>query len=143
MHEHDILETLFVANHRLTRMAARSTGNPTWSAVWTTLSVLQSEGPHRIGELATAVRVSQPGMTKIVQNLVTDEWVRRIADTDDSRAWLIAIAPKGEAALRDWRSAVADAVAPAFDDLAPADWRVLERAALLLSTRVAKAWAAA
>src|SRR4051812_25101766 len=112
-----ILEALFVANHRLTRLAARSTGNTTSSAAWSTLSVLTTEGPMRIGELARAARISQPGMTKLLQGLVEDEWVRRIADTDDSRAWLIAIAPKGERALSQWRTELGEALAHTFHDL--------------------------
>jgi DNA-binding MarR family transcriptional regulator len=143
MRHHDILQTLLVSTHRLGRMAARSTGNPTWSATWAALSVLETEGPHRIGELAAAVRVSQPGMTKIVQNLVVDEWVLRIADADDSRAWSIAIAPKGAAALQQWRETIAAAIAPAFEDLSPDDWRALERAARVLSSRIERAEVAA
>jgi DNA-binding MarR family transcriptional regulator len=139
----DILEALFVANHRVTRLAARSTGNQTSSATWSTLSVLTTDGPMRIGDLAKAARISQPGMTKLLQNLVETEWVRRIADTDDSRAWLIAIAPKGEAALSAWRHELGTALADSFDDLTADDWSVLERAAALIGSRVAQAAIAA
>lgn len=143
MNHSDILQTLTVATHRLTRHAAQSTGTQTISATWTALSVLEADGPHRLGDLARAARISQPGMTKVVQNLVVDEWVLRIADVDDSRAWLIDITPKGRAALAGWRRELAAALAPQFEDLRPADWEVLARAAELLSARADAAEAAA
>lgn len=131
-----ILETLLVSSHRLTRLAAQSTGSSVSSATWSALSVLSTDGPHRIGDLAKAARISQPGMTKLLQGLVEDEWVYRIADVEDSRAWLIAISDKGRAALAGWRVELAGAMAPIFDDLDEAGWRALERATTILSERV-------
>src|SRR3954469_17921900 len=95
---HHTLGDLVVASHRLTRLGARVTGSTESPATWRTLSVLQSSGAMRLGELASNSRVSQPTMTKLVRNLVESEWVKRIADTDDARAWQIAITPKGAAA---------------------------------------------
>ena len=138
-----ILEALLVANHRLTRLAAQSRGSSVSSATWSALSVLSTDGPHRIGDLARAARISQPGMTKLLGGLVEDEWVYRIADVDDSRAWLIAIADKGRAALAGWRVELASAMEPVFSDLTEADWAVLERASQLLTDRVARVAAAA
>lgn len=143
MNTTDILETLLVSNHRLTRITARSTGSSTSSAVWSTLSVLSTEGPHRIGDLARAARISQPGMTKLLQGLAEDEWVYRIADVDDSRAWLIAVTTKGTDALTQWRHELAEAMHPVFADLSEDDWATLGRAAEILSTRVAAVAAAA
>jgi len=139
----DILETLLVSNHRLTRLAAQSTGSAVSSAVWSTLSVLITDGPHRIGDLARAARISQPGMSKVLTGLVEEEWVRRIADVDDSRAWLIAIAPRGEAALAGWRAELADALQPIFAGASDEEWDVLEKAATIMSNRVAAVEAAA
>jgi DNA-binding MarR family transcriptional regulator len=131
----DILETLLVANTRITRTAALTTGSTVSSAVWQALSVLCSDGPRRIGDLARDARISQPGMTKVVQNLVTDEWVLRIADTEDSRAWLIAVTDKGRDALDGWRAQLAEALAGIFTDLDDAEWKTLERAAAILKSR--------
>lgn len=111
------LGDLVVASHRLARLAARVTGNTESPATWRTLSVLLSSGPMRLGELAAQSRVSQPTMTKIVRNLVESEWVKRIADTQDARAWQIAITPKGAGALQAWRDALSDALVPMFADL--------------------------
>jgi DNA-binding MarR family transcriptional regulator len=131
-----LLSDLMSVTHRLTRIAAEATHDPTRQSVspatWRTLSVLSTFGPMRLGELAKQARVSQPAMSKIVANLNEVEWIRRIADVDDARAWQIALAPKGIRALADWREKLGDALAPLFDDLAPADLDVITRALDLL-----------
>jgi DNA-binding MarR family transcriptional regulator len=130
-----VLSSLVTAADRLTRLAAQETGSTTSSAAWAALGVLANDGPHRIGDLARATRISQPGMTKTVQNLVGDEWVLRIADVEDSRAWLIAITPTGRTALERWRTQIAEALEPSFGDLDAAEWATLAEAAAILSTR--------
>ncbi|MFD1714036.1 MarR family winged helix-turn-helix transcriptional regulator [Amnibacterium flavum] len=130
------LESLIVSAHRLTRVAAQSTGDQTSPAVWRTLAILENDGPMRLGELALASRVAQPTMSKMVQNLVADEWVRRIADVDDSRSWLIAPSPKGQRALAAWRETVATAAAPLFDGLDASEWATLASAAAILRERL-------
>jgi DNA-binding MarR family transcriptional regulator len=132
----DILESLLTSTHRLTRIAAQETGRTTSPAVWRTLSILTTDGDLRVGDLARASRVSQPTMTKLVRGLADDELVKRIADTDDSRAWLIAITAKGTAALTEWRGQLADSLGELFADLDDDDWDVLERATRLLASRV-------
>jgi DNA-binding MarR family transcriptional regulator len=134
----DIIESLLTSNHRLTRLAAQSTGTTVSSATWSTLSVLVTDGPRRNGELARAARISQPGMTKLLSTLVEDEWVYRIADVDDSRAWLIAITDRGRDALADWRTQLAEAMRAVFADLDDSDWDTLARAASILSDSVAQ-----
>jgi DNA-binding MarR family transcriptional regulator len=138
-----IVESLLTSTHRIIRIAATRTGSTVLSAVWSTLSILSTEGPQRIGDLAKVARISQPGMTKIVNQLVADEWVLRIADVDDSRAWLIAVTEKGGRALAEWRSQLTDATADLFADLSPQQWATLAEAERLLSDRVARAAVAA
>ena len=139
----DIIESLISSNHRLTRMAAQSTGSTVSAAVWSTLSVLNADGPRRNGELAKAARISQPGMTKLLGNLIDDEWVYRIADVDDSRAWLIAITDKGRDALFDWRTQLAVATTKIFGDLSDIEWATLGRAGEILAAHVGTAEVAA
>ncbi|MGN6324725.1 MarR family winged helix-turn-helix transcriptional regulator [Pseudolysinimonas sp.] len=129
------LSALLVASSRLVRIAAQATGNRTPSAVWRALGVLESEGPMRVGELAAAVRVTQPGMTRALGQMVEEELVSRIADTADSRAWLIRITERGAAALEAYRVEIGAALEPYFRDLDDADWRVLERASQLMAVR--------
>jgi DNA-binding MarR family transcriptional regulator len=138
----DILESLLVSNHRLTRVAAHATGSKTPAGVWRTLSILSSDGAMRIGELAAASRISQPAMTKLLPSLVTDELVYRIADVEDSRAWRIAISEKGQSALDEWKRELALALEPMFGDLTAREWATLASAATLLQARLGTAVAA-
>lgn len=131
----DILESLLVATHRLTRLAAQATGSRVPSATWRTLSILETDGPMRIGELAAASRTTQPGMTRLLREMVADEYVSRIADVDDSRAWLIRITDTGRRELAAWRQTLANRLAPQFDELSPDDWQALARAAAILARR--------
>ena len=139
----DILESLLVSTHRLTRLAAQATGSTTPAAQWRTLSILAAEGPMRVGELAAASRVTQPGMTRLLGTMVEEELVTRIADRDDSRAWLIVVSDKGKKALTAWRAQLAETLDPWFGELSDADWATLEAAASLLETRLASAAAVA
>lgn len=133
----DILESLLVSTHRLTRLAAQATGSTTPAAQWRTLSILAAEGPMRVGELAAASRVTQPGMTRLLGTMVEEELVTRIADRNDSRAWLIVVSEKGKKALTAWRAQLAETLDPWFGELSDADWATLEAAASLLETRLA------
>ena len=133
----DILESLLVSTHRLTRLAAQATGSTTPAAQWRTLSILAAEGPMRVGELAAASRVTQPGMTRLLGTMVEEELVTRIADRDDSRAWLVVVSEKGKKALTAWRAQLAETLDPWFGELSDADWATLEAAASLLETRLA------
>jgi DNA-binding MarR family transcriptional regulator len=65
-----------------------------------TLAVLDERGPLRPAELLELSGVERAGMRKVVQNLAADDFVLRIADSDDMGDWSIAIAPKGTTALR-------------------------------------------
>ncbi|MCS0499047.1 MarR family winged helix-turn-helix transcriptional regulator [Protaetiibacter mangrovi] len=132
----DILESLLVSTHRLTRVAAQATGSTTPSAQWRTLSILEADGPMRIGELAAASRVTQPGMTRLLATMVEEELVSRIADRDDSRAWLIVVTKKGAQALADWRAQLAQTLEPWFGELSDDDWATLASAASLLQANL-------
>jgi len=128
-------ERLIVAANRLTRIAALATGSTTPASVWRSLSILETDGSLRIGELARRSRVTQPTMTKLIQGLAEDELIYRIADVADSRAWLIAITPKGTAALDAWRVEVGAALAPTFAGLSAEETDILERAVAILEER--------
>ncbi|KQV06233.1 MarR family winged helix-turn-helix transcriptional regulator [Leifsonia sp. Root112D2] len=133
---HTILSDLVQTSHRLTRLAARVTGNTESPATWRTLSALRSDGPMRLGELAAHSRVSQPTMTKIVRNLVESEWVKRIADVDDARAWQIASTTKGEQALDAWRDQLASALLPLFEGITSTEVDTLRSAVEIVTARV-------
>ncbi|WP_240665919.1 MarR family winged helix-turn-helix transcriptional regulator [Agromyces sp. LHK192] len=134
-----VIGDLVAVNHRLTRLAATATGSTESPATWRTLSVLRDLGPMRIGELARVSRVSQPTMTKLVHALDERDWIRRIADAGDARAWLIAAHPKGLAALDSWRRELAANLAPRFADLDPDERDTLARAVEILRDRFERA----
>jgi DNA-binding MarR family transcriptional regulator len=133
---HRILGDLVTVNHRLTRVAATAAGGTESPAVWRTLSVLEMTGPIRLGELAERSRVAQPTATKIVAGLAERGWVERRADPTDARATRIAATESGLAAKQVWRNKLAEALVPLFDDLAPEDIRILERAVTIVRERV-------
>ena len=133
--ERPLVEKLIVEANRLTRVAAQATGSTTPAAVWRTLSILASDGSYRIGDLARASRVTQPTMTKLIQNLAEDELIYRIADVADSRAWLIAITDTGTTALDNWRTELGLALQPMFSDLSADEIDILERAVTILESR--------
>lgn len=133
----ETLESLLVSSNRLIRLAAQATGNATPSAVWRTLSILDSEGAMRVGELALASRVSQPGMTRLLGGMVDDGLVSRAADSGDSRAWLIDITTAGHDALVRWRRQLSDTLEPWFSSLDDEEWSALERAVAIIGSRTA------
>lgn len=132
----DTIELLLVSVNRLIRHAAQTNGNATSSAVWRTLGILDTDGTMRIGELATASRVTQPTMTKLVAGMVADGLVDRAADPDDSRVGLIAITDAGHDAIASWRATLAREVGPLFADLDESEWNTLHAAATLVADRV-------
>jgi DNA-binding MarR family transcriptional regulator len=132
-----LLGALVSSGHRLTRLAATATDDQRSPAVWRTLSALSSYGPVRLGELARLSRVTQPTMTKIVRNLDDLDWIKRIVDVEDKRAWLIAATPKGLAALADWRDTLATALLPYFSGLDADDLAAVQRVVEILDERAA------
>ncbi|MGO4689821.1 MarR family winged helix-turn-helix transcriptional regulator [Glaciibacter sp. 2TAF33] len=133
---HRMLGDLVAVNHRLTRVAATAAGGTESPALWRTLSVLETTGPIRLGELAELSRVAQPTATKIVAGLVERGWVERQADPTDARATQIAATDAGLAAKQQWRNKLAEALVPLFDDLAPEEIRILEQAVTIVRNRV-------
>jgi DNA-binding MarR family transcriptional regulator len=131
------IEQIVVAAHALTRLAAVRTRNEAPAAQWRTLSILQQEGPLRLGELAAASRVTQPGMTRLVGQLADAGLVQREPDPADSRASVISVTDAGVTALAAWRVQLRDALEPMFADLADEDWAALSRAAAILTARSA------
>lgn len=129
------IETLLVSVNRLIRRAVQSTGNTTSAAVWRTLGILETDEPLRLGELATASRVAQPTMTRLVAGMLTDGLVSRSVDPDDSRGQLIELTEAGRERLAAWRSALTSTVGPLFADLTDDDWDVLHHAATLIAER--------
>lgn len=63
------------------------------------LTVLRSEGPLPVGELATALDVSVASATGIVSRMVDRGLVERARSGDDRRVVTVSLAPGGQSAL--------------------------------------------
>ncbi|HEU0256509.1 MAG TPA: MarR family transcriptional regulator [Microbacteriaceae bacterium] len=129
----ETISDLIQVSHRMARLAAHVSGSTESPASWRTLSVLQAYGPMRLGELAERSRVSQPTMTKLVRGLVDRGRARRLADSDDARAWQIGITADGDEALEGWRHTIGTALAPLFADITDEELRTLQEGVRIVS----------
>ena len=127
-----LIVDLISATSRLTRLAAVASGNTTPASQWRILGVLESDGPLRIGEIATALRISQPAITQYAPTLEEQHLVTRAADPHDARATVLTITDEGSQALADWRAELAGAVAPLLSDLSDDDWAAIARTVEIL-----------
>ncbi|MEU1970245.1 MarR family transcriptional regulator [Microbacterium sp. NPDC019599] len=135
-HQHDI-ETLIVAAHALTRVAALETQSDTPAAQWRTLTILRARGPLRVGDLARLSRVTQPGMTRLVGQMDDLGLVERSTDAADSRVTIVTVTPLGLEALEAWIVQLTSALAPHFEDLTESEWDALRTAAAILARKTA------
>jgi len=133
-HTDDILR-LLIGAHALTRVASLETRTEAPAAQWRTLVLLRDNGPLRIGDLATLSRVTQPGMTRLVTQMVETGLVERTADPDDSRATLVSATDAGMTALDEWLRVLSSALAPRFADLDEQEWATIRRAADIVDAR--------
>ncbi|MCR6711482.1 MAG: MarR family transcriptional regulator [Demequina sp.] len=127
-----LIVDLISATSRLTRIAAVASGNTTPASQWRILGVLESDGPARIGEIAAALRISQPAITQYAPTLEEQRLVSRAADPHDARATVLTITREGRQALADWRAELAGAVAPLLSDLSDDDWAAISRTVEIL-----------
>ncbi len=95
------------------------------STAVTTLDTLQACGPLPISELARRERVSQPGMTSLVNRLATAGQAERVADPSDGLVALVCITEAGRHALADRQAARAEGLSGAVGALAAADRQAL------------------
>ncbi len=131
----DALISLVVWSHRIGRVVAHEAGSTTPAAQWRVLSVLAEEGPSRVGALASACRVTQPGMTRLLTQMNELGLVDRRPDPADERAVRIAITDAGRTARDAWLGTFRDTVAPRFADLTDEEWSAIEMTAQVLATR--------
>ena len=126
---------LMTAGHRLGLVVARETGSTTPAAQWRALSVLVNHGPLRLGALADACRVTQPGITRLVRGMTTAGLVEKDPDPSDARAVVIRITDAGRAARIAWIETVREVLAPRFADLTDGEWSAVFTTAALLAER--------
>jgi len=137
MQREDVIPSIVLSAYALGRIAAQDAGNDAPAAQWRVLSLLDQSGTARVGELATASRTTQPGMTRLLGLLERDGLVGRSPDPSDSRAVVVDIAPAGSAALADWRAEFRSVLAPRFASLDDEDWAAITRTAEILAAHTA------
>jgi DNA-binding MarR family transcriptional regulator len=98
----------------------------------TTLAVLASAGPMRMGGLASRLGVQVSTMSRIVDIMVAMGWVERRPDEADHRACVIAITDAGSTLMASVRQDDATRLAKSVALLAPADLAALEAALPIL-----------
>lgn len=92
--------------------------------------------PLSVGEIADAVGVDQPRASRLVQQAVGLDLVRREADPDDARRTRVALTDAGTRLVRGFRGERRDAI-----DAALAAFTDVERAELArLLTKLADSW---
>jgi DNA-binding MarR family transcriptional regulator len=83
------------------------------------LIILSLRGPQHVGQLATALEVSEPSASQVVDRLAQRSLVRRDPDPSDRRGILVSITEEGERLLdsvRTSRSAMAEGFLDKLDD---------------------------
>ena len=100
------------------------------------LSILVFGGPRTAGELTEAEQVAAPTMTKLVNGLVRDGYVRKRKHPGDGRAVIITATPKAARALQEGRRRRIELLQTLFADLDDEEWRTLEAAASIIEGRM-------
>ena len=91
------------------------------------LSVLVFAGPMRIGALAATEQVEPPTMSRLVDGLQEDGYVRREPDPNDARAVVVSATDAGTAALVEGRDRRVRAFAELLRTLPPRELATLGR----------------
>jgi len=95
----------------------------------TTMDTLAYAGPLRITDLAERERVSQPGMTTLVNRLVAQGYVERVPDPSDGRATLVCITADGQRVLQQRHAVRSQALSELIAQLDPEHQAALVAAA--------------
>jgi DNA-binding MarR family transcriptional regulator len=96
------------------------------------LSVLVYGGPRTLGELAAAEQVRPATMTRIVQLLEADGYVRRESDPADGRVVRVDTTAKGRRVMQQGRERRVQNLAELLGRLSPGDVSKIREAAELV-----------
>jgi DNA-binding MarR family transcriptional regulator len=114
-----VSERLFVTVARLVRRLRKSDPTSLGPGSTSALATIVTEGPMRVGDLATVEGVRAPTMTRIVDLLVTEGDVERIPDPADGRACLVRATDAGSRALSGSRTAKSHLLTERLSRLSP------------------------
>jgi DNA-binding MarR family transcriptional regulator len=96
------------------------------------LSVVVHAGPIGIGSLAAAEGVAAPTMTRLVDGLERDGFVRRRRDLDDARGVLVEATSTGRRVLTKGREQRVRTLAEGLTTLSPQELAAIGRGAELI-----------
>lgn len=74
------------------------------AGIWPLLMTLAEDGPLTVGELAAALGVSQPGVTRNLRQMEATGIVRLVRDQEDQRRKMVAISDRGADIVRRTQS---------------------------------------
>lgn len=86
------------------------------------LSLLDGQGPQRLGRVAAEFRLDPSTITRQVQSVVQRGYAEKTPDPSDRRASILSLTPRGREAVRAAREARLE-----FLDELLADWTAAER----------------
>ncbi len=102
------------------------------------LSVLVYGGPRTLGELAAAEQVRPATMTRIVQSLEQDGYVRRGSDPADGRVVRLQATAKGKRVMQQGRERRVEKLANLLGQLSPEEVAHVHEAADLVERALAQ-----
>ncbi len=124
----ELAARLGLAAARLTRhLRRRLSGNLSLSQL-SALHLIERAGPLAIGELAEAEGAAAATMTRIVDALERDGYVRRRGSTTDRRSVMLSVTAKGRRLVQRRRRSRTAYVATRLARLTPAERRALAAA---------------
>ena len=135
---HDIADRLHsLAIHLLRRLRRVDSDSRLTGPRLSALSVVVFGGPVTLSALASAEQVSRPTMTRLVQALEREGFLRRSPDPLDGRIARVTATRKGLQVMRQGRERRVKMLSTLLPELPPAELKAIRRAAIALETVVA------
>jgi DNA-binding MarR family transcriptional regulator len=128
-----------LAIHLLRHARVEDTAMGLSAARASVLSALVFGGPRTVTELAAAEQVSAPTMTRLLQALEAEGYVRRRRGSDDARTVEVTATARGRRVLDAGRRARVKRVERLLASASAADLAAIDRAADVLTAALASA----
>lgn len=96
--------------------------------------LLLHHGPHRMGQLATALGTSLPSATSLVDRMVVRGLVERGTDPSDRRVVVCGLSPVGRTEIERLRRSGRDRLSALVEGLSPAEFALAVQGLQVLAT---------
>ncbi|MFC4244138.1 MarR family winged helix-turn-helix transcriptional regulator [Gryllotalpicola reticulitermitis] len=131
--ELDLDAQLRIAVGRLNRrIRAEKASDDISDGQFSVLAQLFREGPHTVGELAEAERVTPPSMNRRVNALVAGGYVAREGSPDDGRKVVVRVTPAGASFVTETRRRREHWLHKRTRDLSPEQRETLRQASVIM-----------